>query len=120
MSVAFRLHPRIAAWTAVDFWREWGTGMHPHLTWILRQPRPEITCSSRARGCWDANLLEDMAKYERLAALIRDGAFTPRCDACGVVTEHDHLGTALLCDRCASEGPTDDGWGDAPRTFEGG
>lgn len=65
----------ISSWGVAEFRERWGTGMNPHLDWILSTPDPAITCDSRAVGCWDANLLDEMAMYERLAELIRAGAF---------------------------------------------
>lgn len=42
-----------------------------HIAWICEQPNPAITASSRARGMWDANRLDTMAAYDRLAELLR-------------------------------------------------
>lgn len=44
-----------------------------HVEWILRQPHPAATARGRARGEWDANNLETMSAYERLADLIDAG-----------------------------------------------
>lgn len=44
-----------------------------HLDWILRQPNPAATARGRAHGAWDANELELMSAYDRVADLIELG-----------------------------------------------
>ena len=44
-----------------------------HVAYILRQPAPAHTARGRARGMWDANDLETMSAYDRLAILIDEG-----------------------------------------------
>lgn len=44
-----------------------------HVAWILRLPNPVMACRGRARGYWDANDLETMSAYDRLADLIEYG-----------------------------------------------
>lgn len=41
-----------------------------HVAWILRLPNPTGHARARAAGEWDANNLESMSAYERLAVLI--------------------------------------------------
>lgn len=41
-----------------------------HVAWILAQRCPVAVASGRSRGCWDANDLEAMSAYDRLAALL--------------------------------------------------
>lgn len=47
-----------------------------HMRWIFSHDRPDLVCEGRARGEWDANNLEAMSAYERLAVLIGECRFT--------------------------------------------
>jgi hypothetical protein len=41
-----------------------------HVAWILRQPYPSCTASSRSAGAWDANLLAQCSAYHTLAQFL--------------------------------------------------
>ena len=48
-----------------------------HVAWIMRSPNPIGHARARAAGEWDANNLESMSAYERLATLIETGEIAP-------------------------------------------
>ena len=47
-----------------------------HIAWIMEQPHPANTASCRARGMWDANMLEHVTAYTALERVLRAASST--------------------------------------------
>ena len=46
-----------------------------HVEWVRRQDNPLGCCRGRARGMWDANILDSLAAYESLAIHLESEGF---------------------------------------------